>query len=91
MDAQQLLIRVGMLQQDLERQREAKLEQLRREKEREVNKIETDLALKVRKVQDQYKLWAVLLPPIPPLLVALIVFFNRRAREREGVAKSRLR
>ena len=42
-------------------------------------------------MQIQYKLWAVLLPPIPPLLVAVVVFFTRRAREREGVAKSRLR
>ena len=38
------------------------------------------------KVQDCYKLWAVLLPPIPPLIVALVVFFNRRASEREGVS-----
>jgi len=49
------------------------------------------LALKVRQVQDQYKLWAILLPPIPPLVVAIIVFMTRRAREREGVARSRLR
>ena len=90
-DPQQMLIRVAMKQQDLERQREAKIEQLRREKERNVNKIETELALKVRQVQDQYKMWAVLLPPIPPLIVAAIVLFTRRKREREGVARSRLR
>jgi ABC-2 type transport system permease protein len=42
-------------------------------------------------VQDKYKLWAVLLPPIPPLIVAFVVFFNRRANEREGVSKARLR
>jgi ABC-2 type transport system permease protein len=42
-------------------------------------------------VQDWYKTAAVLLPPIPPLLVGLYVFFNRRAREREGVSKARLR
>jgi ABC-2 type transport system permease protein len=42
-------------------------------------------------VQDNYKLWAVLLPPIPPLIVAFAVFFNRRAKEREGVSKARLR
>jgi len=91
MDPQQLLIQVAMKQQDLERQREATIEKLRQEKDRQVNKIETDLALKVRQVQDQYKMWAVLLPPIPPLIVAIIVFFTRRAREREGVARSRLR
>ena len=30
-------------------------------------------------------------PAIPPLLVALWVFLTRRSREREGVARSRLR
>jgi hypothetical protein len=28
-------------------------------------------------------MWAVLLPPIPPLIVGLIVFFNRRSKERD--------
>ena len=42
-------------------------------------------------MQDQYKMWAVLLPPIPPLLVAIAVFITRRGGEREGVARSRLR
>ena len=90
-DPQQMLIEVGMMQQDLERQMESKIEQFRQDKDRKVNEIETDLALKVRQVQGHYKLWAVLLPPIPPLIVAVIVFFTRRAREREGVARSRLR
>ncbi len=63
----------------------------RAERDQKINKIETDLALKVKQVQDRYKMWAVLLPPIPPLLVAVFVFFSRRAREREGVARSRLR
>jgi hypothetical protein len=33
----------------------------------------------------------VLLPPLPPLLLAAFVFFHRRSMEREGVDKSRLR
>jgi ABC-2 type transport system permease protein len=91
MDIQQMAIQVGMMQRTLEQQREAKLEQLRRNKEKEFNKIETTLASKVNDVQFWYKLWAVLLPPIPPLIVALIVLVTRRVKEREGVAKSRLR
>jgi ABC-2 type transport system permease protein len=45
----------------------------------------------VRREQDRQKWLAVLLPPIPPLVVAFFVFFRRRAREREGVSRSRLR
>jgi len=91
MDLQQMAIQVGMMQQDLERQRESKLEQLRREKERETNKIETKLVSKVKRVQLENQLWVACLAPILPLFLALVVFVVRRVREREGVAKSRLR
>ena len=90
-DAQTMLVEVGLMQRDLERQRAVKLEQAQREKETEINASETELNLEIKRVQGYYKMWAVLLPPIPPLLVALVVFFTRRAREREGVARSRLR
>jgi ABC-2 type transport system permease protein len=89
--SQEVLIRVAMAEQDANRRKQTKLEQLEQKRDREINRIETETALKIRKLQDTYKLWAVLLPPIPPLLVALIVFFTRRMREREGVARSRLR
>jgi hypothetical protein len=42
-------------------------------------------------VQDRYKLLAVLLPPIPPVLLAFFVFFHRRKAEQEGVDARRLR
>ncbi len=90
-NAQEVLIRVAMAQQDGQRRLDAKLEQLKQKRDRQINAIETKLALEIRRVQDQYKLWAVLLPPIPPLLVAVGVFLTRRAREREGVSRSRLR
>ena len=47
--------------------------------------------LRILEIQNFYKFLAVALPPIPPLLVGLVVFVSRRLREREGIAKSRLR
>ncbi|MFT7642895.1 MAG: ABC-2 type transport system permease protein [Pirellulaceae bacterium] len=47
--------------------------------------------LKVLKAQNWYKFLALFIPPIPPLLVGLIVWVARRLREREGIAKVRLR
>ena len=91
MDIQQMAMDLQLMQQTLEQERQTKLAQLRAEKDQKINKIETDLTLKVKQVQDRYKMWAVLLPPIPPLLVAAYVFVSRRRREREGVARSRLR
>lgn len=54
-------------------------------------KIERNLELKRKGIQNQYKAWAVILPPIPPLLVGLAVFIRRRLRESEGVAATRRR
>ncbi|MEZ6134403.1 MAG: Gldg family protein [Pirellulaceae bacterium] len=45
----------------------------------------------VRKLQTLYKTLAIVIPPIPPLLVGIAVFVTRRVREREGISKSRLR
>jgi len=45
----------------------------------------------IRKIQTSYKMWAVFIPPIPPLLVGVIVMVSRRLREREGISKSRLK
>lgn len=45
----------------------------------------------IEAVQTQIRMAAVALPPIPALALGTIVFFRRRAREREGVARERLR
>ncbi|HEX2473266.1 MAG TPA: hypothetical protein VHK01_00890, partial [Lacipirellulaceae bacterium] len=65
----------------------------RAEKERDqsVKQSKRELASKIRSVQDRYKLLAVLLPPIPPILLAFFVFFHRRKAEQEGVDTRRLR
>lgn len=70
---------------------ESRKAQLDREEKAEYRKIENEMAANVHHVQDNYKLMAVLLPPIPPLLIAVCVFFVRRSREREAVYASRLR
>ena len=90
-DTMQMLIQVQMLQNKLNQQMEAKLDRIKKDKKQEYDKIETDLNTKKQQYQMQYKMWALILPPIPPLLVAIVVFSLRRKREREGVAKSRLR
>jgi ABC-2 type transport system permease protein len=61
-------------------------EQKRREKE-----IAFERDQEIRSVQDRYKMYAILVPPIPPLLLALAVFFRRRELERQGIARDRLR
>jgi ABC-2 type transport system permease protein len=74
-------------QKKLEAERDSLVaEQKRREKE-----IAFKRDQEIRSVQDRYKMYAILVPPIPPLLLALAVFFRRRELERQGVARERLR
>ena len=93
-DSQELVAAMQQLasQQLLAQRRlETKIEGMRRKRDAEVDAVERRLGAAVRREQDRQKWLAVLLPPIPPLVVAFFVFFRRRAREREGVSKSRLR
>ena len=64
---------------------------LENKREESLDKIERNLQLEIRSIQRTIKLLAVIVPPIPPAIVGLIVFAVRRMREREGVAKTRLR
>lgn len=78
-------------QQSGQKRVDARREEAEQERDEKIEEIDTRLAAEIRRVQDGYKLWAVLLPPIPPLAVAIVVFFVRRSREREGVSRDRLR
>ena len=75
----------------LERIRDVRISSLETERNRKVKQSERELASQIRSVQDRYKLLAVLLPPIPPVLLAFFVFFHRRKAEQEGVDTRRLR
>jgi ABC-2 type transport system permease protein len=83
----QLAIKEQQLQQKLDVEREAA--ERARDAAIEKRRRETDLA--ILQTQNEFKAWAVAIPPILPLIVGVVVFVMRRLREREGVAKSRLR
>ena len=62
-----------------------------KERNKKVKQSERELASNIRGVQDRYKLLAVLLPPILPILLAFFVYFHRRKAEQEGTDVRRLR
>ena len=66
--------------------RQEELENQRQEQKRE---IELLAELEIQEVQRQYKIWAVVIPIIPPILVMIFVATRRRLREREGISKAR--
>jgi ABC-2 type transport system permease protein len=89
--AMQAIQQLASSQRLAQRKLDTKIEQLRRRRDADVEAVERQLDATIRREQDRQKWLAVLLPPIPPLVVAFFVFFRRRAQEREGVASSRLR
>jgi ABC-2 type transport system permease protein len=89
--AMQAVQQLASSQRLAQRRLDTKIEQLKRKRDAKVEAVERRLETQIRREQDRQKWLAVLLPPIPPLVVAFFVFFRRRAQEREGVATSRLR
>ncbi len=89
--AMQAVQQLASRQRLAQRRLDTKLERLKRKRDAEIEQVERALEATIRREQDWQKWLAVMLPPIPPLVVAFFVFFRRRAQEREGVAKSRLR
>jgi ABC-2 type transport system permease protein len=75
----------------LDRISKVQIASFERDRDSKVKQSERELAAKIRGVQNNYKRLAVLLPPIPPILLAFFVFFHRRKAEQEGVDTRRLR
>lgn len=83
----QLIIQVQLNEQRLA----ATTQKLKRDRNDRITEARRKMDLQILNIQREFKIWAVVVPPIPPLLVGLIVFVRRRLREREGISKSRLR
>jgi ABC-2 type transport system permease protein len=66
-------------------------DKLQRERDTGIRNARREADDAIRKIQTNYKLRAIFIPPIPPLLVGIIVFVSRRLREREGISKNRLK
>ncbi len=67
------------------------LAKAQRELAQKIEQAEVTLNERIQAIEGQYKLLAVALPPLPPLLVGGIVMRVRRSRERESVPVSRRR
>ena len=90
-DIQQMALEVQAKMQARNKRIQASTERLEREREDAVERIERDLTMEIRRVQHRYKLAAVTLPPIPPLIVGALVFARRRRIENVGTPQQRMR
>ena len=90
LDATAILQKVATESRNLNRKLEEQKTENHQKYNDEIRKINDAQETTILGMQGAYKLWAVIIPPIPPLLVAAFVFFNRRSKEREGVSSKRL-
>ena len=91
-DASRLLAFKNRLAQEEREQRNnitRRRDELQNERQEKKRQIELTAELKIQEVQRQYKIWSVVIPPLPPLLVGIFVATRRRLREREGISKAR--
>ncbi len=69
----------------------ARRERIELEKAKKIARIEAEHARRIDEVRDRIRLLAVLLPPLPPLLLGAWIFGRRRRRERESTPSARRR
>ena len=60
------------------------------QKKRDLKKAKDTAERKIRKVESNTRLIAILLPPIPPLILGLFFFAKRIKDERQGIVADRL-
>jgi ABC-2 type transport system permease protein len=82
-------VMVESAQQAENRRLDVKEAKIEREKAKAINRIETEHKRKIDEVQDRVRILAVVLPPVPALLLAALIFARRRRREAESIPKSR--
>ena len=74
-----------------QRRVKARKEELEETYRQQIEEIDNKLEADIQSLEGWFMLRAVLLPPAATLILAGLVFMARRAREREGVSKARLR
>ena len=80
----------SIVQENLRRRLEVQREKEQRDMNKSIEVSRRNSDTQVRQIQNSVK-YMTLLAAIPPILVGFVVFVSRRLREREGVAKSRLK
>ncbi|GIW93257.1 MAG: hypothetical protein KatS3mg110_1298 [Pirellulaceae bacterium] len=92
-DPNEVLVALQKLQaaRELARRRlEQRRNELARDRDRKIQEIQRKTDRIIAEIQYKYKLGAILLPPVPPLLVGVVIFTRRRLRERESISRRRL-
>ncbi len=91
LNMEQVIIELQIAQKALQEKFEADMADVHRDRDLALDRIKTKLKKETNLVQNWFRFWAVALPPVLPLFLALVVWLVRRSRESQGVAETRLR
>jgi ABC-2 type transport system permease protein len=83
--------RLEIFEKDSDRRLKAEKEDREQKANERISEISDQSDAYMHRLRGWYKMWAVIWPPILPLMLAGVVFFVRRAAEREGVSRNRLK
>jgi ABC-2 type transport system permease protein len=89
LDAQTKPMMAQTLQEDENRRFEALQANIESEKEAQIARSHEEMEAQVLSIQNTIKSMAVLIPPVPVLLMGIYIFVQRKKREHEGAVQER--
>lgn len=90
-DDQTKAMKIRQAQITEQRRLQAKEQELNRDKDKSVDRIQRQHRRNVDEVQNQYRLIAILVPPLPALILGLFIFARKRRREQDAIPEARKR
>ena len=81
---------LAIAQQDKSREFEVAKANIENKKKRTLKQIKDGTDREVRGIENRTRMWAILLPPVPALLLGIFILSLRVQRERQGIVPDRL-
>ncbi len=90
LDAQDKQIRIQMTQRSLQQRLDVEKVNIENAKEKQIRQEKRETEREIASIEGGIKMWAILLPPIPALVLGIIVLCIRITNERNTIVPERL-